>query len=95
MVVEFEFKCMDEIPPTACRGWAIIEGDTLNGMIFSQQMTNMGLRRRREEMNGGGSNSDHFPLQLHPAGRKAGIAIRPERTLFDRLGVRIRNSRRI
>jgi hypothetical protein len=35
--VEFSFEGMDEMTPTSGRGWAIISGDALDGMIFFHQ----------------------------------------------------------
>ena len=32
--VEFTFEGMDEMTPTSGRGWAVINDNTLNGMIF-------------------------------------------------------------
>lgn len=35
--VEFSFEGMDEMTPTSGRGWAIIDGNTLDGIIFLHQ----------------------------------------------------------
>lgn len=35
--VEFSFDGMDEMPPTSGRGWGVLNGDIVNGMIFFHQ----------------------------------------------------------
>jgi len=46
--VEFSFEGMDEMTPTSGRGWAILNGDTLDGMIFFHQGDESGFTAQRQ-----------------------------------------------
>lgn len=42
--IEFTFDGMDEMTPASGRGWAIINGDTLDGRIFFHQGDESGFK---------------------------------------------------
>tara|TARA_R110002072_G_scaffold302068_1_gene483671 strand:+ start:2311 stop:2640 length:330 start_codon:yes stop_codon:yes gene_type:complete len=46
--VEFSFEGMDEMSPTSGQGWAILNGDTLDGMIFFHQGDESGFTAQRQ-----------------------------------------------
>lgn len=45
--VEFSFEGMDEMTPTSARGWAVIEGDTLERMIFFHRGDQSGFTAKK------------------------------------------------
>ncbi|MEZ6130287.1 MAG: hypothetical protein R3C59_16510 [Planctomycetaceae bacterium] len=47
--VEFSFDGMDEMTPTSGRGWAVLNGDKLDGMIFFHQGDESGFSAKQEK----------------------------------------------
>ncbi|MEZ6131156.1 MAG: hypothetical protein R3C59_20985 [Planctomycetaceae bacterium] len=47
--VEFSFDGMDEMTPTSGRGWAVLDGNTLDGMIFFHQGDESGFTAKQEK----------------------------------------------
>ena len=45
--IEFSFEGMDEMTPTSGGGWAVIDGNTLNGMIYFHQGDESGFTAKR------------------------------------------------
>ena len=45
--VEFSFDGMDEMKPTSGRGWAVLNGDKLDGMIFFHQGDESGFAAKK------------------------------------------------
>ena len=45
--IEFTFEGMDEMTPSSGRGWAIIEGNSLDGMIFFHQGNESGFTAKK------------------------------------------------
>ena len=46
-VIEWTFEGTDEMDPCSGRGWAVLEGDELHGMIFFHQGDDSGFVARR------------------------------------------------
>ena len=46
--VEFSFDGMDEMTPTSGRGWAVLNGNTLDGMIFFHQGDESGFSAKHQ-----------------------------------------------
>ncbi|MCZ2342601.1 MAG: hypothetical protein LC104_12545 [Bacteroidales bacterium] len=46
---EFSFDGMDEMTPTSGRGWAVLEGNTLEGMIFFHQGDESGFKAKQNK----------------------------------------------
>jgi len=45
--VEFSFDGMDEMTPTSGQGWADLNGDTLDGMLFFHHGDDSGFKARK------------------------------------------------
>jgi hypothetical protein len=48
--VEITFEGMDEMTPTSGRGWASIDGDTLDGIIFFHQGDESGFTAKKADV---------------------------------------------
>jgi hypothetical protein len=47
-----DFEGMDEMTPMSSRGWAVLNGDVLNGMILFYQGAESGFAGKREKRSG-------------------------------------------